>query len=92
MRVGVVVLFFGVAFLLKYAYEHTHVPIELRLTGVALGAIAMLAIGWRLRKKVPATHWPSRAAGIGVLYLTVFGAFRLFGLLPPSYRVGIAVA
>ena len=31
VRVGVVVLFFGVAFLLKYAYEHSHVPIEARL-------------------------------------------------------------
>ena len=42
VRVGVVVLFFGVAFLVKYAYEHTQVPVELRLTGVALGACAML--------------------------------------------------
>ncbi|MGZ3371559.1 MAG: DUF2339 domain-containing protein, partial [Caulobacteraceae bacterium] len=38
VRVGVVVLFFGIAFLLKYAYEHTHVPIELRLTGVCVAA------------------------------------------------------
>jgi len=51
VRVGVVVLFFGVAFLLKYAYEHTHVPIELRLTGVAIGAIVLLAIGWRLPQR-----------------------------------------
>jgi uncharacterized membrane protein len=53
VRVGVVVLFFGVAFLLKYAYEHTNVPIELRLTGVAIGAIVMLVIGWRLRTRKP---------------------------------------
>ena len=39
VRVGVVVLFFGVAFLLKYAYEHTHIPIAVRLTAVAVGAI-----------------------------------------------------
>jgi uncharacterized membrane protein len=51
VRVGVVVLFFGVAFLLKYAYEHTHVPIEVRLIGVALGAAVMLAIGWCLRNR-----------------------------------------
>ena len=37
-----VVLFFGVAFLLKYAYDHTQIPIELRLTGVALGRHAPL--------------------------------------------------
>jgi uncharacterized membrane protein len=89
VRVGVVVLFFGVAFLLKYAYEHTHVPIELRLTGVAMGAIALLAIGWRLRKKVPGYALALQGGGIGVLYLTVFGAFRLFGLLPPTIALAL---
>jgi uncharacterized membrane protein len=89
VRVGVVVLFFGVAFLLKYAYEHTHVPIELRLTGVALGAIALLGIGWRLRKKVPGYALALQGGGIGVLYLTVFGAFRLFGLLPPTIALAL---
>jgi len=89
VRVGVVVLFFGVAFLLKYAYEHTHVPIELRLTGVAIGAIVLLAIGWRLRRKVPGYALALQGGGIGVLYLTVFGAFRLFGLLPPSIALAL---
>jgi len=45
VKVGVVVLFFGIAFLLKYTYERIHVPIELRLLGVALGAIVLLALG-----------------------------------------------
>ena len=63
VRVGVIVLFFGVAFLLKYAYEHTHLPIEVRLIGVAAGAIAMLSLGWRLRRAAPAMRWPSRSAG-----------------------------
>jgi len=31
VRVGVVILFIGVAFLLRYVAEHTHVPIEFRL-------------------------------------------------------------
>ena len=34
-RIGVVVLFFGVAFLLRYFAEHFTVPIEARLAGVA---------------------------------------------------------
>jgi len=34
-RIGVVLLFIGVAFLVKYATEHTRVPIELRLAAVA---------------------------------------------------------
>ena len=82
VRVGVVVLFFGVAFLLKYAYEHTHVPVELRLIGVALGACVMLVIGWRLRQSKPVYALAIQGGGVGVLYLTVFGAFRMFNLLP----------
>jgi uncharacterized membrane protein len=84
VRVGVVVLFFGVAFLLKYAYEHTHVPIEVRLTAVAAGAIAMLFLGWRLRLRRAGYALALQGGGIGVLYLTVFASLRLFGLLPPG--------
>ncbi len=82
VRAGVVVLFFGVAFLLKYAYEHTRVPVELRLAGVALGAVVMLVIGWRLREKNPVYALAVQGGGVGLLYLTVFGAFRLFHLIP----------
>ena len=57
-RVGIIVLFVGVGFLLKYATEHVTVPVELRIAGVALG-------------------------GVGVLYLTVFAALKLYALLPP---------
>ena len=32
-RVGVLLLFIGVGFLVKYATEHVHVPIEVRLAG-----------------------------------------------------------
>src|SRR3989304_6644254 len=53
VRVGVIVLFFGVAFLLKYASERIEIPIEARLIGVALGAIVMLAIGWEMGAAPP---------------------------------------
>jgi len=84
VRVGVVVLFFGIAFLLKYAYEHTHIPIELRLTAVAIAAVVLLVIGWRLRLKRPDYALPLQGGGVGVLYLTVFAAFRLYPLLSPE--------
>jgi uncharacterized membrane protein len=82
VRFGVIVLFFGVAFLLKYASERIEIPIEARLIGVALGAIVMLAIGWRLRYSRPGYGLIMQGGGIGVLYLTVFAAFRLYQLLP----------
>src|SRR5262249_31100568 len=94
VRVGVVVLFFGVAFLLKYAYEHTHVPLELRLIGVALGAVVLLIFGWRLRHARPGYALSLQGGGVGLLYLTIFAAFRLYSLLPPgpAFILLIAVA
>ncbi|MGE5303478.1 MAG: DUF2339 domain-containing protein, partial [Alphaproteobacteria bacterium] len=82
VRFGVIVLFFGVAFLLKYASERIEIPIEARLIGVALGAIVMLVIGWRLRDARRGYGLIMQGGGIGVLYLTVFAAFRLYQLLP----------
>jgi len=82
VRVGAIILFFGVGFLLKYAAEHTHVPIELRLAGVALGAIVLLSIGWRLRIKRNAYALALQGTAVGILYLVVFAAFRLYTALP----------
>jgi uncharacterized membrane protein len=89
VRVGVIVLFFGVAFLLKYAAERDLVPIELRLTGVALGGVALLFLGWRLRLKREGYALMLQGAGVGVLYLTVFAALRLYRLLPPELAFGL---
>ena len=90
-RVGVVVLFIGVAFLLKYATEHVTVPIELRLAAVALGGIVLLVFGWRLRASRAGYAMSLQGAAIGILYLTVFAALRLYQLLPPSAAFALAV-
>lgn len=84
VRVGILILFFGVAFLLKYAADNSLLPVELRLAGVAAGAVALLGLGWWLREKRPGYALVLQGGGIGVLYLTVFAATRLYGLLPPA--------
>lgn len=89
VRVGVIVLFFGVAFLLKFAADRGLVPIELRLAGVALGGIALLIVGWRLRIQRAGYALMLEGAGVGVLYLTVFAALRLYKLLPPELAFGL---
>jgi uncharacterized membrane protein len=84
VRAGVVVLFFGVAFLLSYLAEHTRVPIQLRLTGVALGAVLLLLLGWRLRARRPGYALALQGGAVGILYLTTFAALRLYALLTPA--------
>jgi uncharacterized membrane protein len=88
-RVGIVVLFIGVGFLLKYASERFTVPNELRVAGVAVGGIALLMLGWRLRVQRAGYAMILQGGGVGVLYLTVFAALRLYALLPPLAAFGL---
>ncbi|HXF80178.1 MAG TPA: DUF2339 domain-containing protein [Usitatibacter sp.] len=84
VRVGLVILFFGLAFLVKYGVEHQLVPVELRVAAVAAAGIALLVIGWWLRERRPEYALSLQGAGVAVLYLVVFGSLRLYHLLPAS--------
>ncbi len=90
-RVGIVILFFGGAFLAKYAAEHSHFPIELRMAALAAGAFVLLAVGWGLRNKRAVYAQTLQGGGIAGLYLTVFAATRLYDLLMPSYALALLV-
>jgi uncharacterized membrane protein len=92
VRVGVIVLFFGVAFLLRYMAEHSHISIEVRLTGVALASIALIIFGWRLRKTRGGYALALQGGGVGILYLIVFAALRLYSILPAAMAFPILVA
>ena len=85
VRMGVLVLFVGLAFLAKYAIDNALLPPELRLAGIGAAGIALFAAGFRLRGKAPdklAYALTLQGAGVAVLYLTVFAAFRLYQFLP----------
>ncbi|VVN07727.1 DUF2339 domain-containing protein [Pseudomonas fluorescens] len=92
LRVGVVLLFLGLAFLLRYATEGMVVPLELRYAGVAAAALGLLGLGWWLRARNSSYALILQGAGIAVLYLTVFAAMRLHPLLDPSAAFGLLVA
>lgn len=89
VRIGVVVLFFGVAFLLKYAADRNLFPVELRLTTAALGGLVLLVFGWRLRLRLPGYALALQGGAVGILYLTVFAALRLYHLIPPVLAFGL---
>ena len=90
-RVGIVILFFGGAFLAKYAAEHSHFPIQLRMAALATGALVLLAVGWRLREARAAYAQTLQGGGVAGLYLTVFAATRLYDLLIPGYALALLV-
>src|SRR5579864_5999010 len=84
VRVGIVVLFFGVAFLLSYLAEHVTLPIELQFAGVALAGMAMIGAGAWLHGARRAYALALVGGGLGVLYLTTFAALQLVPLLAPG--------
>lgn len=93
VKVGMLVLFAGVAALLKYAADAGWftLPIEFRMAGIVLAAIAALVFGWRQRAKRPAFALSLQGGAVGILVLTVFAAFRLYGLLPAGAAFALLV-
>ena len=92
VRIGIVILFFGISFLVKYAADRNVLPIELRLAGIALAAVAVLIVGWRLRERPGAYGLVLQGGAVAVLYLTVFGAIKLYQLLPGGLAFVLMVA
>ena len=91
VRIGLIVLFFGVGFLIKYASERNYFPIELRLTGIALAGVAMLVLGWRLRGKRSTYALLMQGGAIGVMYLTVFAALK-YGTIASAFALAVMLA
>ena len=120
VRVGIIILLIGVVLLLRFASEHLSVSIEVRLSLVALGGLALTLLGIKLASKAisqsPKTDvaLSSNAdslaeikvsvvaalsrrgyalslmgAGLAILYLTLFAAFRLYHLLPNTLTFGL---
>lgn len=88
-RIGVVVLFFGVAFLLKYTADRGLFPIELRLISVVFAALGLIAIGWRLQSSRRSYGLVLEGGGMGIIYLTLFAAVNHYDLL--SSTLGLAL-
>lgn len=83
VRVGILLLFFGVGFLIKYAVEHEILvfTMEMRLAAVAAGGLFLLALGWFLRDRRREYALLLQGAAVGILYLDVYGAFELYHLI-----------
>ncbi|MDN2670820.1 DUF2339 domain-containing protein [Janthinobacterium sp. SUN026] len=88
-KLGLLILFLGVSFLLKYVSAQVTLPIELRLAGIALADIALLAWAWRIRLSRPGISLPLQGTALAILMLVTFGAFRLYELIPAGLAFAV---
>jgi uncharacterized membrane protein len=92
VKVGVIILIFGFAFLVKYAAARNLLPIEVRLTGAFVAGIALAVVGWRLRLKRKGYAVTLQGGGVGIMYLTLFAAAKLFEMVPLELSFAVMVA
>lgn len=84
-RIGILAILAGVAYFIKYAFDSGWVGPAGR---VAIGIVAGIAVVlWSerfRRKNVAAFSYSLKAVGIGTLYLSLWGAFQVYNLIPAS--------
>ena len=93
VKIGMLVLFAGVAALLKYAADQGWMvlPPAVKLALVAAAALGALVFAWRKRESNRSFALSVQGGAIGVLLLVVFAAFKLFGLLPAGLAFGLSI-
>lgn len=92
VKVGVVLIFFGISFLLKYAIDNDMLPVEIRLIGSALLGVGLVKLGWNLRLKSRDYGLVLQGGGIGILMLTTFVALKSYGLISPALAFFLLVS
>ena len=91
VRVGLVILFVGLSFLARAVVHAGLFPIEARLALVGLAGAGLLALGFNRRVERPAFGLACQGTGVAVMYLTVFAAAKVFGLMPPVAAFGLMI-
>lgn len=87
-KIGILLLFLGVAYLLNYSVQNEIISPQMRLIFSAIGCLVLLGIGWWLRHKKALFGLILQGGAIGCLYITIFAAFKLYTMVP----YGIAFA
>jgi len=92
VTVGMLLLFIGAAMLFKYIAHQIEIPIEARFIAVAAAALVMMFIGYRVMGKRRDYGLYLQGGGLGLLFLTVFAAFKFYSLLPSGLAFTLLVA
>ena len=84
-RIGIVAMLIGVSYFLKYAFDNNWIGPSGRVGIGMLTGIGLVLWGERFRKQGhKAFSYSLKAVGIGTLYLSLWGAYQLYHLIPAA--------
>src|SRR5580658_4914273 len=84
-RIGIVALLVGVSYFLKYAFENNWIGPGGRIAIGLLAGIGLILWSERFRNRGHAAFsYSLKAVGIGTLYLSLWGAFQVYHLIPAA--------
>src|SRR3984893_18018604 len=84
-RVGIIAVLIGVSYFLKYAFENNWIGPRGRIVIGLLAGIALVLWSEQFRKnKHEAFSYSLKAVGIATLYLSLWGAFQVYHLIPAA--------
>ncbi len=84
LAVGVVALILAAGYLLRLSFDRGWISPILRCIGGSLSGIVVGAVGWRLQPRYRTYGAALVGCGAAIIYLSVWAAARLYGVLPPT--------
>lgn len=88
-RIGVAAILIGVAYFLKYAFDSQWIGPGGRIALGLMSGIAVIVLSEIVRRQGQAAFsYSLKAVGIGVLYLSLWGAFQIYHLIPAEIAFG----
>jgi uncharacterized membrane protein len=92
LAVGVVALILAAGYLLRLSFDRGWISPLMRCVGGAAAGFLVGALGWRLHPRYRTYGAALIGCGAAIIYLSVWAAARLYGVLPPTTGiVGLAL-
>jgi Predicted membrane protein (DUF2339) len=92
LAIGVVALILAAGYLLRLSFDRGWISPIMRCIGGAAVGIIVGAIGWRLQPRYRTYGAALIGCGAAIIYLSVWAATRLYGVLPPTTGImGLAL-
>jgi hypothetical protein len=92
LAVGVIALILAAGYLLRLSFDRGWISPLMRCIGGAVSGFIVGAVGWRLHPRYRTYGAALIGCGAAIIYLSVWAAARLYGVLPPTTGIiGLAL-